>query len=323
MLLAGDIGGTKTNLALYAPEGGLEVQAQAMFKSAGYGSLEDVVEEFLVTTGAAVDRAVFGVAGPVVEGQSAITNLPWVIRETDLQQAFDLQEVKLLNDLEATAYGVPHLAPSDLFRLNDAPPRNGTKAVIAPGTGLGEAVLFFQDGHHHVLPSEGGHAGFAPTNLLEIRLLRYLMGKFGHVSFERVCSGPGIPNIYAFLKKQRFAPELPEMRKAIKAAADPAPIIVQKAMEGECELSIATLNTFVSILGAEAGNLALKVMAVGGVYLGGGIPPKILNKLRDGTFMASFVNKGRFAEMLAGIPVYVILNDRTALFGSACYGLGL
>ena len=149
------------------------------------------------------------------------------------------------------------------------------------------------------------------------------MGKFGHVSFERVCSGPGIPNIYAFLKKQRFAQETPEMKKALKKAADPTPVIVQNAMDGECELSIATLNTFVSILGAEAGNLALKVMATGGVYLGGGIPPKILNKLKDGTFMASFVNKGRFADMLAQIPVYVILNDKTALFGSACYGLGL
>jgi len=323
MLLAGDIGGTKTNLALYAPGGELVAQAQATFKSAHYASLEAVVEEFLATTAATVDKAIFGVAGPVVDGESTITNLPWVIREAALQQAFGLREVKLLNDLEATAYGVPQLSPSDLFQLNDAPPENGTKVVVAPGTGLGEAVLFFQDGHHHVIPSEGGHAGFAPTNLLEIRLLRHLMGKYGHVSFERVCSGPGIPNIYAFLKKQRFAQESPEMKKALKKAADPTPVIVQNAMDGECELSIATLNTFVSILGAEAGNLALKVMATGGVYLGGGIPPKILNKLKDGTFMASFVNKGRFADMLAQIPVYVILNDKTALFGSACYGLGL
>ena len=167
MLLAGDIGGTKTNLALYAPDSGLAAQAQATFKSANYGSLEAVVEEFLTTTGAEVDRAVFGVAGPVVDGQSATTNLPWVIREADVQQAFDLQEVKLLNDLEATAYGVPQLSPSDLFQLNDAQPRSGTKVVVAPGTGLGEAVLFYRDGHHHVIPSEGGHAGFAPTNLTD------------------------------------------------------------------------------------------------------------------------------------------------------------
>ena len=156
MLLAGDIGGTKTNLALYARDSGLVPQAQATFRSAGYDSLEAVVKEFLITSEAEVERAVFGVAGPVVDGQAAITNLPWVIRETDLQEAFDLLEVKLLNDLEGTAYGVPHLPPSDLIQLNDAPPRSGTKVVVAPGTGLGEAVLFYQDGHHHVIPSEGG-----------------------------------------------------------------------------------------------------------------------------------------------------------------------
>jgi glucokinase len=323
MLLAGDIGGTKTNLALYASRGRLTVQAQSTFKSARYASLEAIVEEFLSETRAEVDRAVFGVAGPVIDGESTITNLPWMIREADLQQAFGLREVKLLNDLEATAYGVPHLSPSDLFQLNDVPPQDGVKVVVAPGTGLGEAVLFFQDGDYHVIPSEGGHVDFAPTNLFEIRLLRHLMGKFGHVSVERICSGPGIPVIYAFLKKQRFAPETPEMKKALKKADDPAPVIVQTAMSGESELSIATLNTFVSILGSEAGNLALKVMAAGGVYLGGGIPPKILPKLKDGTFQAAFVNKGRFADTLARIPVYVILNDQTALFGSACYGLGL
>jgi glucokinase len=176
---------------------------------------------------------------------------------------------------------------------------------------------------YHVIPSEGGHTDFAPTNLFEIRLLRHLMGKYGHVSYERVCSGKGIPNIYAYLKKNRFAEESPAMAKALRKAHDPTPLIVQKAMAGECELSIATLNAFVSILGAEAGNLALKVMATGGVYLGGGIPPKILPKLKDGTFMASFVNKGRFAEVLAQIPIAVILNEETALLGAACYGLGL
>ncbi len=323
MLLAGDIGGTKTRLALYAPGGDLVAQALTTFKSAHYASLEAIVEEFLAQAPAKVDRAVFGVAGPVAHGESTITNLPWVIREAALQKAFGFQEVKLLNDLEATAYGVPRLSPSDLFLINDAPPQDATKVVVAPGTGLGEAVLFFKDGQYYVNPSEGGHVDFAPTNLLEMRLLRHLMSRFGHVSYERICSGTGIPVIYAFLKKQRLAQELPEMRKALKKAADPTPIIVQKAMDGECELSIATLNTFVSILGAEAGNFALKVMARGGVYLGGGIPPRILTKLRDGTFMASFVNKGRFAEVLAQIPVYVILNDQTALFGSACYGLGL
>lgn len=323
MLLAGDIGATKTNLALFSPEKGLIPLAQATFQSSNYPSLRDVASEFLANEGASIDTATFGVAGPVVSGKAEATNLPWVISEAALQEALGASAVKLLNDLEAMAYGVPNLPAEDLFPLNDTSPGRGSKVVIAPGTGLGEAVLCEQNGRYHVIPSEGGHVDFAPTNLLEIRLLRYLMGKFGHVSYERVCSGKGLPNIYVFLKKQRFAPELPEMKKVLRKATDPTPIIVQKAMAGECELSIATLNTFVSILGSEASNLALKVMATGGVYLGGGIPPKILPKLRDGTFMAAFVNKGRFADMLAQIPVYVILNDNTALFGAACYGLGL
>jgi len=322
MLLAGDIGGTKTNLALFSPEEGIIPLAQATFKSADYADLRSVIAQFLADTGSSIDNAVFGVAGPVVRGQAEATNLPWVVSEMVLKEALGFRSVKLLNDLEATAYGVPNLPAEDLFVLHEAAPGSGSKVVIAPGTGLGEAVLCQQEGRYHVIPSEGGHVDFAPTSLLEIRLLRYLMGKFGHVSYERVCSGKGLPNIYAFLKKQGFAEELPGMKAALRKSVDPTPIIVQKAMAGECELSIATLNTFVSILGSEAGNLALKVMATGGVYLGGGIPPKILAKLKDGTFMASFVNKGRFADLLAHIPVYVILNDKTALFGAACYGLG-
>jgi len=323
MLLAGDIGGTKTNLAVFAPDGGLVPIAETTLKSAAYPDLKALIQQFLRGSDLAIDRAVLGVAGPVVHGQTAVTNLSWTISETILEEVLGIKEVKLLNDLEATAYGVPHLLPDDLYTLNDASPRSGTKVVIAPGTGLGEAVLLYQGGHYHVIPSEGGHADFGPTSLFEIRLLRHLMGKFGHVSYERVCSGSGLPNIYAFLKKNRFAEESPQMKKMLRKALDPTPIIVQKAMAGECELSIAALNTFVSILGAEASNLALKVMATGGVYLGGGISPKILTKLKDGTFMASFVNKGRFAEMLARIPVHVILNDKTALLGAACYGLEL
>jgi glucokinase len=323
VLLAGDIGGTKTNLAVYSADSISSPQVQATFKSADYPSLKAIATEFLADASLPVDRAVLGVPGPVVSGRAEVTNLPWVVDEAVLQEALGLQHVQLLNDLEATAYGVPHLPETELFVLNDAPPQSGTKVVIAPGTGLGEAILFHHDGHYYAIPSEGGHTDFGPSNLWEIRLLRHLMGRFGHVSYERVCSGRGIPNIYHFFRKQGFAEELPEMKKALRKAADPTPIIVQKAMAGECELSIATLNAFVSILGAEASNLALKVMSTGGVYLGGGIPPKILSKLKDGTFMASFVNKGRFAEMLAQIPVYVILNEKTALFGAACYGLGL
>ncbi|NLF11071.1 MAG: glucokinase [Anaerolineaceae bacterium] len=323
MLLAGDVGGTKTNLALYSTDGDLVPEVQKTFASASYPSLEAVAKEFLVETGATVERAVVGVAGPVVEGKCAATNLPWTMNEEVLKRELGLVEARLLNDLEATAYGVPHLEAEDLFVLNDAPARSGTKAVIAPGTGLGEAILFFKDGRYHVLPSEGGHVDFGPNSLFEIELLRYLMGKFAHVSYERVCSGLGLPFIYEYLRDNRYAPEVPGVAQALREAEDSTPVLVRAAMSGECELCIAALNTFVSVLGAEAGNLALKVMATGGIYVGGGIPPRILPKLRDGTFMAAFVNKGRFADTLSHVPVYVVLNPKTALLGAAWYGFDL
>lgn len=323
MLLAGDVGGTKTDLALYSTDGNLVPEVQKTFASASYPSLEAVAKEFLAETGATVERAVVGVAGPVVEGKCAVTNLPWTMDEEVLKRELGLVEAKLLNDLEATAYGVPHLGAEDLFVLNDAPARSGTKAIIAPGTGLGEAILFFKEGRYHALPSEGGHADFGPNSLFEIELLRYLMGRFAHVSYERVCSGLGLPFIYEYLRDNRYAPELPGVAQALREAEDPTPVLIGAAMSGECELCIAALNTFVSVLGAEAGNLALKVMATGGIYVGGGIPPRILPKLRDGTFMAAFVNKGRFADTLSHVPVYVILNRKTALLGAAWYGFEL
>ncbi len=320
MLLAGDVGGTKTNLALYSTDGDLLPEVQKTYSSTAYPSLEAVVSEFLAETGASVERAVIGVAGPVVEGRCGGTNLPWTMAEERLKRELGIPEAKLLNDLEATAYGVPHLDPEDLFVLNDVPARSGTKAVIAPGTGLGEAILFYREGRYDVLPSEGGHTDFGPNNLFEIELLRYLLGKFAHVSYERICSGIGLPFIYGYLRDNRYAQEIPSVVQALQEAKDPTPVIVRAAMAGECELCIAALNSFVSILGAEAGNLTLKVMATGGVYVGGGIPPRILPKLRDGTFMASFVNKGRFADTLSRVPVYVILNPKTALLGAAWYG---
>lgn len=323
MLLAGDVGGTKTNLAIYDTQHGLTPLIEATFKSASYPSLKAIAAEFLSDAGIHVERAVLGVPGPVVGGQCSVTNLPWSVSEVALQEALGLEQVKILNDLEATAYGLPQLGEQDLFTLNEAPVRSGTMAIIAPGTGLGEAVLVYHNGHYVAIPSEGGHTDFGPTNLFEIEMLRYFMGKFRHVSYERVCSGRGLPLIYEYLKMNRFAPESAEVAKAIDQADDPTPIIVRAALDHTCELSIATLNVFVSILGAEAGNLALKVMAYGGVYLGGGIPPRILNKLKDGTFMAAFVNKGRFDDELAAMPVRVILNDKAALLGAASYGLGL
>lgn len=330
MLLAGDIGGTKTHLAIFSTDAQLELNQEAIFKSADYGSLETIALEFLAKTGAEVTKAVFGVAGPVVNGQSKITNLPWLISEPVLSRALHLpvEAVKLLNDLEAIAYAVPHLKPKDLALLNSngqfEPGLGGHKAVIAPGTGLGEAILFQNQNYYEVLSSEGGHVDFAPTNSVQMGLLRYLKDKYNHVSYERVCSGGlGIPNIYAYLHEVRTAEESPQVTEAIRQAADPTPVIIQAGLANTCEVCRATLNTFVAILGAEAGNLALKVMATGGVYLGGGIPRRILSKLKDGTFMAAFVNKGRFADLLAHIPVYVILNENPGVLGSAHYAFKL
>lgn len=326
MLLAGDIGGTKTNLAIFNFKKNLKIETEATFKSADYPSLEAVAQKFLNDAGVQVSKAVFGVAGPVVDGRSKITNLPWAMSETDIAQTLDLEQVKLINDLEAIAYAVPHLSPADLAAINGDPAQAnqpGHKAIIAPGTGLGEAVLFYQNDQHYVLPSEGGHTDFGPTTSLQLDLLRYLLPRFDHVSYERVCSGKGIQNIYAYLKDSHFAAESPQVAQAISQAADPTPIIAQAGLAGTSQLCRATLDTFVSILGAEAGNLALKVMATGGIYLGGGIPPKILPGLQNGAFMAAFVNKGRFADILQQMPVYVILSNQTPLLGAAHYGVNL
>jgi glucokinase len=327
MLLAGDIGGTKTNLAVFSAETGLRAPlAEATFPSADYPSLEALVREFLDQVDLKVDRASFGVAGPVAAGRAEITNLPWVMDGTQLQEVLNLSSVRLLNDLAAIAHAVPFLEPDDLHTLNVGQPvPAGTMAVIAPGTGLGEAFLTWGGSRYRPHASEGGHTDFAPTNPLEVELLRYLQDRFGHVSCERVCSGRGLPNIYAYLKDSGYADEPAWLAEQLAAADDPTPVIVNTALDEEkpCELCVATLNTFVSILGAEAGNLALKVLASGGVYLGGGIPPRILPALEQGRFMEAFQRKGRMSDLLARMPVHVILNPKVALLGAACHGLEL
>ncbi len=324
MLLAGDIGGTKTNLAVFSAETGWRApHAQATFPSANYPSLEAVVQEFLAQHDFSVDRASFGVAGPVVDGRATITNLPWVIEEMQLQQALQIPSVRLLNDLDAIALTIPFLESQDLHTLNEGQPiSGGAIAVIAPGTGLGEAFLTWDGSHYHAHSTEGGHADFAPANSFEIELLRYLMTRFPHVSFERVCSGKGLPNIYAFLKNTGYAEEPPWLAKQLAATRDWTPIIINNALDKEkaCDLCVATLNAFVSILGAEAGNLALKVLATGGVFLGGGIPLRIPSYLAHERFMQAFTHKGRFTQMLARVPVHVILNPDVALLGAARHG---
>jgi glucokinase len=329
MLLAGDIGGTKTVLAVFSPAAGpREPQAQATFPSAQYESLEAIVQIFLEQVNLPVERAAFGVAGPVRRGRSTITNLPWVIDEAQLQQALNLRSVRLLNDLESVAYAVPALEGADLHTLNlGEPDPSGAIAVIAPGTGLGEAFLTRDEASHRAHASEGGHADFAPTNLFEIELLHYLRSGrgFEHVSYERVCSGIGIPNIYAYLKDSGYADEPEWLAERLATAPDPTPVIVNAALHETPPpaLCAATLNAFVAILGSEAGNLALKVLATGGVYLGGGIPPRILAALTSGRFMEAFRRKGRFAELMERMPIHVILNPKVALLGVARFGLEL
>jgi len=328
VLLAGDIGGTKTALAIYDPAQGPRVPlVQANFRSAGYGSLEEIAREFLDGTDLLVDRASFGVAGPVVAGSSQATNLPWRMDEGRLKKALGVGSVSLINDLEAIAHAVPFLGPDDLCALNDGEPDGeGNLAVVAPGTGLGEAFLTREAPGYRAHPSEGGHADFAPRDELQMGLLRHLLRRYGHASYERVCSGRGLPDVYGYLKEIGHAEGSRRVTEALARAADPTPVIVNAALDpdnGEwCELCAATLGLFVSVLGAQAGNLALTVMATGGVFLGGGIPPRILPALERGGFMEAFVSKGRFSGLLERVPVHVILNSEVALVGAACYGLG-
>jgi len=325
ILLAGDVGGTKTNLGVFSSEKGPRAPiAESTFPNGDYLSLETLVGDFLARLDVKVERAAFGVAGPALAGWVKATNLPWVIDEKKLKAELKLSDVVLMNDLEAIAHAVPFLESTDLHTLNEGKPvHGGAIGIIAPGTGLGEAFLCWNGSRYRSYSSEGGHADFAPTRLLEIDLLHFLQKRFGHVSYERVCSGLGLPNIYAYLKESGRADEPDWLAEQLAGVDDPTPVIINSALDPEevCELCVATLEMFVSILGAEAGNLALKVLATGGVYLGGGIPPRILPALEHERFMNAFRGKGRLSELLAAIPVDVILNPKAALFGAARRGL--
>ncbi len=325
MLLAGDIGGTKTALAIYAPEDGPRAPlATATFPSADYPSLEALAREFLKENRLPVDRASFGVAGPVSGGRSKATNLPWRIDEARLEEELGLGSAYLINDLEAVAHATPFLGPGDLYTLQTGEPDpEGALAVVAPGTGLGEAFLTREGRGYRAHPSEGGHADFAPRNEVQVGLLRHLLGRFGHASYERVVSGLGLPNIYEHLREAGHAEASPRVAGELSRADDPTPVIVNAALgDGErCGLCVATLDLFVSVLGAQAGNLALTVLATGGVFLGGGISPRVLPALERGGFVAAFGSKGRFSGFMGRVPVHVILHKQAALVGAACYGL--
>ncbi|MCJ7663869.1 MAG: glucokinase [Desulfobacterales bacterium] len=324
-LLAGDVGATKTILGIYSAEKGpQEPLVEATFPSAQYPGLVALVSTFLSQADLAVEDACFGVAGPVVNGQATSSNLSWRVDQEGLKKELGLNAVILLNDVEATAQGVPLLKATELHCLNKGDEiKGGTKAVIAAGTGLGEAFLSWDGARFQAHASEGGHANFAPANPLEDDLLQHLRDLWGHVSYERICTGMGLPYIYSYLKESGYVEEPAWLAQQLAGTADPTALIVDAALEQKAKLCTDTVNLFCSVLGAAAGNLALTVMALGGVYLGGGIPLRIITLLEDGLFMEAFCCKGRLSELMARIPVYVILDPKIALIGAAFRGLEL
>jgi glucokinase len=306
MILAGDVGGTKVDLALYDfINGKLQYTRDKVYRAKEYPGLEVIVKEFLGAD--KVTAACFGVPGPVRDGRLRLTNLPWTLD---------------INDLEANGYGVAELSADQIYTLSEGDPsQTGNRALIAAGTGLGEGYLIW-NGHTHIpYPSEGGHVDYAPRNEDEIDLLRFLKEKYnGRVSFERVVAGMGLTNIYEFLREVRGMDEPAWLTELLADAPDPNSVITQMALSAKSEICQKAMDMFASAYGAEAGNLALKVLSVGGLYVGGGIAPRILEKLKDGTFMRAFTDKGRLSQLLINMPVRIILETRAALMGAAAYG---
>ena len=322
MILAGDIGGTNARLAVFdVLDGHFSLISASVFPSREYTSLDEIVSKFVRTANVHPDAACFGVAGPVRNGRVEASNLPWIIESKRLAEELDIKKALLINDLEANAWGIAFLDPADLVSLNQVKGTPaGNQAVISAGTGLGEAGMYWDGTKHHVFACEGGHADFAPRNELETELLRYLRVRFGHVSYERIVSGPGLVNVFNFLRDTGRGVE-PKWLADEMLHSDPAAAISSAAMDGKCGLSEQAIDLFVSIYGAEAGNLALKIMATGGIYLGGGIAPKMLPKLAGPLFMEGFLSKGRMQHLLEAIPVKVITNDKVALLGAARFAV--
>ncbi|HWG22438.1 MAG TPA: glucokinase [Terracidiphilus sp.] len=320
MILAGDVGGTKVHLALYDfSNGKLDHRREERFPAKDYSGLEAIVKEFLGADKATA--ACFGVPGPVRDGRLRLTNLPWTLDSRELSASLGIQHVFLINDLEANGYGIAELQPNQIYTLSEGDPSQiGNRALIAAGTGLGEGLLTWNGRIHVPYPSEGGHADYAPRNEDEIDLLRFLKQKYnGRISWERVVSGMGMTSIYEFLRDVRGMEVEPGLAKEMDAADDCNSVITEKGLSGESEICVKTLDMFVSAYGAEAGNLALKILSVGGLYIGGGIAPRILEKLKDGTFMKAFTDKGRLSQLLVNMPVRVILESRAAVLGAAAY----
>ncbi len=314
MILAGDIGGTHTRLALF--EQGRKL-SERKYDSHIYPGLENIVHEFLQAEKQKVSKACFGVAGAVRNGKCKVTNLPWTIDASVLSRTLSIPSVLLLNDLEANAYGLKILKKEELFLLQPGDPKQqGNQALIAAGTGLGEAGLFWDGREHRPFSCEGGHADFGARNEDEFALFLHLRKKIGHVSYERIVSGPGLYAIFQFLVETGRASLSTHTKEEMKKR-DPAEVISDWGSRGLDPACCTALDWFVSAYGAEAGNLALKFFSLGGLYIGGGIAPHILEKLKKGPFLSSFLDKGRFASLLASIPIWVVLNDDTALLGAA------
>jgi glucokinase len=318
MILAGDIGGTHARLAFFQHTNGhFSLVSASVFPSREYSGLDEIVARFVSDAKVHPDEACFGVAGPVRNGRVETSNLPWIVESQRLAAELKIRDAMLINDLEASAWGVGELRAQDVVALNQVKgDPSGNQAVIAAGTGLGEAGLFWNGSRHEVVACEGGHCDFASRNELEVELFRYLTGRFGHVSYERIVSGPGLVNVFHFLRDTGRGTEAKWLREQMQQS-DPAAAISRAAVEGKCGLCEQALDLFVSVYGAEAGNLALKTLATGGMFLGGGIAPKLLSKLTGPLFMQAFVSKGRLQPLLEAIPVKVITNDQIALLGAA------
>ncbi len=318
-ILAGDLGGTKTVLALYRPEDPIDRPCRLeKFRSGEYEDLELIVERFLDEAGETPRAAAFGVAGPIVGGKAHITNLKWDVDPERLSASFGIAALGLLNDLQATALAIPHLAPEDRCTLSPGIPEpDGLIAVIAAGTGLGIAFLVPGPGGYRAFPTEGGHMSFAPRGDVEAELHAFLRERLGHVSFERVCSGIGVPNIYDFLRSSRRYHEPEWLRQELEGTADRTPAIVDAAMAERADICAATLDIFVHALAGALGNMSLVLLPMRGVYLGGGIPPRILKRLQRPDFLEAIRDKGRFRTLLERIPVHVILDPQAALHGAA------
>jgi glucokinase len=318
MILAGDIGGTNARLAYFQPQNGhLQLVSERVFPSREHKEFGEIVTRFVDESGTHPEAACFGIAGPVRNGRVETSNLPWIIEQSRLAKQIHLPATLLINDLEASAWGIGALSSADLVALNQlSGAAVGNQAVIAPGTGLGEAGLFWDGNRHHVFACEGGHTDFAPQDELQIELLRFLKARFGHVSYERILSGPGLVNGYEFLRDEQKGKESPELAAAMKQG-DAAAAISRAAMAGTDPLAEQALDLWIRVYGAEAANLALKAMSTGGLFLAGGISPKILPRLQGPLFMQSFLDKGRMRPLVESMPVHVVTNDKAGLLGAA------